>query len=1098
MCIRDRAFDTSTFRGKRILVISILGPQNSGKSTLLNFIFGCDFNISDGRCTRGVYGTLVSSPMPQYDYFLIVDSEGLQSVEKGDANYDRRLILLCFAISHIIIINVKDQITETLKAMIEVCAHSLKEMNVTKVTTPFIFFVLNQKADPNLKNFQQDMQKILVDFSENKLGKVMKVNDTNFVGLPSAFTSNSIVLEFNSKEIMWKYLTTAPEFIEHVSNLGSKIGIKVEESLKASTFNLDLPQFIDISYAVFETIVKCPIFTSYNTIEESRIQKRIDALLTEELSKIFRSTTITEIFDKIVKWNKYTGVNEINLFIKSAKDAVFPKLSQLFEDLEAPSYLRKKKELELHEFLKTVSQDWINWLEILLFQKEIQGASSNLHSYLLKELRELKKMGTPLTDSLFNQVWNKIVEEIQKSCDSCLREENYLLLLYSTYSLFEKQKDGNFFLFRQQVGKSDFEWNKDSFAILPTIPTNSTMLTNTNPRQAVFLKTNLLLQKITGVRARLTATKALLRNTPTKKMQKALQDLEVTTREAFPSGWRHELSLTDIVLHANSKKQDVGETKCMRLFNLLCGCFRRSSLVSRDEFLPFIMPIMSDIIKSSFQSEVFVQKLKKIVSEKKGKNWDPHFLSCDVIKNLVSNVEQELLIPCNAELAFFGHCLSDLTRDILHIRIMSILFEDVQTNLNLQRKDLITQLNKIAPVQKSIFTSLLNGSSTDEDVANDFTNAYASILKDHIRPAVQKEFETEITNILMNTNRNEMIKKLEETLENLTEDEMYQFFMNGNQFVNKKFDEKWAKDRELLEKKINSSLQTGVKYFTSLIDCADEALKRLKDMNLDGYESYFLFNSSPSKAKSSKSPTVLSLPHEKAGFQYLFDLILKAQTANTLQVDNWTITATFKTFSLRTLLSPENQNFITQAREKVNLKCIKNLQVFLEKICQNLEKKKSEFISQKFTMDDLDRDVNLISKLIQKGHGCSEKCPCCNKVCDIEHDEQEGLHSCVTGHNLHALAGFTYKKTDQPLIDFAENTRTFKGEDGLFAKPDGNLETWEDFCQHYPQWNWKMKITDEKKKRQERINRCWLRIGPRVCANYQGQGKKIKFVQSNH
>jgi ABC-type lipoprotein export system ATPase subunit len=39
------------------LVISIFGPQSSGKSTLLNFLFGCDFSVSEGRCTRGLYGT---------------------------------------------------------------------------------------------------------------------------------------------------------------------------------------------------------------------------------------------------------------------------------------------------------------------------------------------------------------------------------------------------------------------------------------------------------------------------------------------------------------------------------------------------------------------------------------------------------------------------------------------------------------------------------------------------------------------------------------------------------------------------------------------------------------------------------------------------------------------------------------------------------------------------------------------------------------------------------------------------------------------------------------------------------------------------------
>ena len=44
-------------RDEQAIVITVLGPQSSGKSTLLNFLFGCDFATSEGRCTRGVYGT---------------------------------------------------------------------------------------------------------------------------------------------------------------------------------------------------------------------------------------------------------------------------------------------------------------------------------------------------------------------------------------------------------------------------------------------------------------------------------------------------------------------------------------------------------------------------------------------------------------------------------------------------------------------------------------------------------------------------------------------------------------------------------------------------------------------------------------------------------------------------------------------------------------------------------------------------------------------------------------------------------------------------------------------------------------------------------
>ena len=41
------------FPNKKFFVISVVGPQNSGKSTLLNFLFGTSFQARDGRCTKG-------------------------------------------------------------------------------------------------------------------------------------------------------------------------------------------------------------------------------------------------------------------------------------------------------------------------------------------------------------------------------------------------------------------------------------------------------------------------------------------------------------------------------------------------------------------------------------------------------------------------------------------------------------------------------------------------------------------------------------------------------------------------------------------------------------------------------------------------------------------------------------------------------------------------------------------------------------------------------------------------------------------------------------------------------------------------------------
>lgn len=94
--------------------MTIFGPQSSGKSTLLNFLFGCDFGTSEARCTKGVYGTFfrfANSQSPCEGIFL-VDTEGLfGNFRKKDAqkrkNFDSKLVLFCLGISDIVIINTK-------------------------------------------------------------------------------------------------------------------------------------------------------------------------------------------------------------------------------------------------------------------------------------------------------------------------------------------------------------------------------------------------------------------------------------------------------------------------------------------------------------------------------------------------------------------------------------------------------------------------------------------------------------------------------------------------------------------------------------------------------------------------------------------------------------------------------------------------------------------------------------------------------------------------------------------------------------------------------------------------------------------------------
>jgi energy-coupling factor transporter ATP-binding protein EcfA2 len=216
----------NNFDKQRILVISIIGPQNSGKSTLLNYMFGTLFEVREGRCTRGIYGSFVKcNNIPDIDYIMLIDTEGLLSIEKSDKEYDRRLVLFCLAVSHLVIVNMLGDINETLKDMLTLCTDSLKRLDVGKVPKPTVHFVLNQKADPNIKNHLEAIDKIISDLKDQDLAETIYIGPDTFHTLPSAFKRERLSNDTNGPCL----LHTEPDFIELTQKLVLKITLSAKQ-----------------------------------------------------------------------------------------------------------------------------------------------------------------------------------------------------------------------------------------------------------------------------------------------------------------------------------------------------------------------------------------------------------------------------------------------------------------------------------------------------------------------------------------------------------------------------------------------------------------------------------------------------------------------------------------------------------------------------------------------------------------------------------------------------------------------------------------------------------------------------------------------------
>uniref|UniRef100_H3A1W4 VLIG-type G domain-containing protein n=1 Tax=Latimeria chalumnae TaxID=7897 RepID=H3A1W4_LATCH len=121
----------------RIQVITVLGVQSTGKSTLLNTMFGLQFAVSSGRCTRGAFMLLIKVKEDLReklgcDFLLVIDTEGLKSPElsklEGSYEHDNELATLVVGLSNITLVNMSMENSTEMKDILQIAVHAFLRM----------------------------------------------------------------------------------------------------------------------------------------------------------------------------------------------------------------------------------------------------------------------------------------------------------------------------------------------------------------------------------------------------------------------------------------------------------------------------------------------------------------------------------------------------------------------------------------------------------------------------------------------------------------------------------------------------------------------------------------------------------------------------------------------------------------------------------------------------------------------------------------------------------------------------------------------------------------------------------------------------------
>ncbi len=334
----------------KIFVISVLGIQSSGKSTMLNTMFGLEFPVSAGRCTRGAFASLIPvsdslKSTSNFNYVLIIDTEGLRG--SGDPQlreHDNELATFAIGVADVTIVNIFGENHNEMKEFLEIAVHAFLKMKLVKEKKTCKIVHQNvaatdatDKLTLDRYHLKQDLDKMakLAATQENCEDKFQKIDDI------ISFDENEDVFYIPS------LLKGSPPMAPVNPNYGRAVH-RVKEHIitlmcSKDIFQLSVSQFRQRVDILWEAMLRENFIFSFRNTIEVRAYTSLDRKYFEESVNLM-VIGMAELERKIeVALRRCTTRDE-------RKEKWEVSKRQIREEAEE---LRKKMEIEMNVFFET-------------------------------------------------------------------------------------------------------------------------------------------------------------------------------------------------------------------------------------------------------------------------------------------------------------------------------------------------------------------------------------------------------------------------------------------------------------------------------------------------------------------------------------------------------------------------------------------------------------------------------------------------------------------------------------------------------------------------------------------------------------------------
>ncbi len=1004
----------------------------------------------------GLYGTLVNIEskviknnllLSKYDYILLIDTEGLSSIEKGDEKYDKRLILFCLAISHLVIVNISNQIYDTLKQTLILCTESLNYLEATHVDKPTVHFVLNQKTDLNKANYEQQMRIIRDDLIAHGLNDVIDLGPNNFHILPSAFNSK----RFSVANYEYAILSTDIKFVTDVQKL-CEIFIDLSFVRKTDDDFSKTTKWIEIANSVLQIITQYPDLTYF----KDNFERKQNNLIREDIGKDLQAYLSSAKGERMIDKEKENSSDRIRDSFKLEQVPILRILtSKLVANLEKRRASKNIRERSLRFLEIQVASRFRSWevsaimaSERFKLDKIVRDGENEFRKLALDTVDGNQMMNEDLATAIFEKRWTDRFARIETEFESQAQWKQSIDLVCRLYDVFDQDA----------LPSSD-----NVLTYLPFL-----MSLDTTDQPIVFDQS---LSKICAKCQSQVSTNNPLASNSTN-----------TVHTPDASDLLKPYKFLDTNKLASTVNKD-GEKSAQTRSTYRHGVYQ--------DFSQQISNKWQTVVRVSYCFELLTECMNKIF---RSKIQDERSTEITLVQEILEAVNT-LIKDMNEELDIFNFSMSKSLQSILHIcAALSIaLFYYYQHKTHFNNVVVSIRQNKVK-WQDRFVRMVVVQENNDENIVTDLVNQLSDVLRKSFGREAEDINRKKVENELLTLKRYSFMQELDNKVYGATNEWLMRYVLHPMEIIIEQFDQRWNQVEMAMRQELNISINSHLELLA-------EFFRRIKLIQsalvLDGQYSLTFVDDLFQPSGNNIYPNLgdKKLCMATLIYQYLSEEFISteisAKNGSTYTVDNkWREIITNITKQSKRL-----KDIFCSMKDTFETYSITYIHIFFEKILGKETEIKQAYQNYVNTLAE-DSYCSTKNHLLDRIRGCQVQCPCCKRLCDVDHrlngatpvGKGENRHQCQSGHQIRGMGGVRYEVTNEASTIWCE---IIKDEDPIITST-GRRQKWVDFKISHADWDFgDPRIRETKKTPYTYI---WNKIGQELCQHF---GNGMKFVTQN-